>query len=82
MNQTTNRPWEDTSLSDLKRASALMAEMSLEEKVGQLGSIWIGFSIGVEAESDTDNVPAIVEVAQPLSWDETVKHGLGHFTRW
>ena len=81
MNQTNNRPWEDTSLSDLERASALMAEMSLEEKVAQLGSIWIGFNIGVEAESDTDNVPGIVEVAQPLSWDETVKHGLGHFTR-
>jgi beta-glucosidase-like glycosyl hydrolase len=81
MNQLNKRPWEDTSLSDEERAAALMAEMTLEEKVGQLGSIWIGFAIGAQAESDTDNVPAIVEVAQPLPWEETVKHGLGHFTR-
>jgi hypothetical protein len=27
MNQVNDRPWEDTSLSDLERASALMAHM-------------------------------------------------------
>lgn len=81
MSYSTQRPWEDSTLSHFERASLLMAEMSLEEKVGQLGSIWIGFTVGAEAESDTDNVPAIVEVAQPLPWNDTVKHGLGHFTR-
>jgi beta-glucosidase-like glycosyl hydrolase len=79
----TSRPWENTKLSDQERAKLLMAEMTLEEKIGQLGSIWLGFSAGKDSDSgsDADNVPVIVEVSQQLSWDETIKHGLGHFTR-
>jgi beta-glucosidase len=60
-----------------------MKEMTLEEKVGQLGSIWLGFSTSSDGDAplDADNVPVIVEVSQQLSWEETTKHGLGHFTR-
>jgi len=81
--KVSNRPWENTSLSHEERADLLMSEMTLEEKVGQLGSIWIGFNVIAEdgTGSDTDNVPVIVEVSQQLSWEETTKHGLGHFTR-
>ena len=79
----TSRPWEETTKSDLERVEALMDEMTLEEKVGQLGSIWLGFSASSDSEtpSDTDNVPIIVEVSAQLSWEENTKHGLGHFTR-
>ena len=78
-----NRPWENKALTHEERVSLLMSEMTLEEKVGQLGSIWIGFNAVPDDDtgSDADNVPVIVEVSQQLSWDETVKHGLGHFTR-
>jgi len=78
-----NRPWENTALTHEQRVELLMQEMTLEEKVGQLGSIWIGFSAIAEDDkgSDADNVPVIVEVSQQLSWEETTKHGLGHFTR-
>lgn len=79
----TKRPWENPNLSDKERALLLLNEMSLEEKIGQLGSIWLGFSAGKESDSgsDADNVPVIVEVSQQLSWEETTKYGLGHFTR-
>jgi beta-glucosidase len=78
-----DRPWENTALSHEQRVELLMQQMTLEEKVGQLGSIWIGFSAIAEDDkgSDADNVPVIVEVSQQLSWEETTKHGLGHFTR-
>ena len=83
-NPVTSRPWEDKSLSPAERARLLMSAMTLEEKVGQLGSIWVGFNDNeteVEKEGLTDNVPVIVEVSKQLSWEETTKHGLGHFTR-
>lgn len=78
-----NRPWENTSLTHEARVEALMSEMSLEEKVGQLGSIWLGFSTSSDGDAplDADNVPVIVEVSTQLPWEENIKHGLGHFTR-
>lgn len=82
--QITSRPWENEQLSDKDRARLLMAEMSLEEKIGQLGSIWLGFSAAKDGDgvgSDAANAPVIIEVSQQLSWAETIKHGLGHFTR-
>lgn len=80
---TNFRSWEDSSLTNEERVSALMAEMTLEEKVGQLGSIWLGFNAISEdvASTDADNVPVIVEVSQQLSWEDSIRHGLGHFTR-
>ncbi len=78
-----DRPWENVSLTHEERAELLMAAMTLEEKVGQLGSIWDGFNAIPEdgTGSDADNVPVIVEVSKMLSWEDTTKHGLGHFTR-
>lgn len=80
---TNFRSWEVSSLTNEERVSALMAEMTLEEKVGQLGSIWLGFNAISEdvASTDADNVPVIVEVSQQLSWEDSIRHGLGHFTR-
>ena len=36
------RPWQDPTLPVAARVDALLAEMTLEEKVGQLGSRWVG----------------------------------------
>jgi beta-glucosidase-like glycosyl hydrolase len=78
-----NRSWENVSLTPDARVTLLMNEMTLEEKVGQLGSIWLGFSTSSDGDAplDADNVPVIVEVSKQLSWEENTKHGLGHFTR-
>ena len=82
-NPVKHRPWENVSLSLEERVSLLMGEMTIEEKVGQLGSIWLGFSTSTDGDAplDADNVPVIVEVSKQLSWEENTKHGLGHFTR-
>jgi len=80
-----NRPWLDTTKDRQTRLNLLMAEMTLEEKVGQLGSIWLEFNAPREEDSEedhpVDNVPVFAEVAQPLPWEEATKHGLGQFTR-
>ena len=83
LKRTEDRPWENSSLSHAERVDALMREMTLEEKVGQLGSIWLGFSTSTDGDAplDADNVPVIVEVSKQLTWEETTKNGLGHFTR-
>lgn len=33
-------PWNDTTLTDTERAAALLADMSLDERIAQLGSFW------------------------------------------
>ncbi|MQS10478.1 hypothetical protein, partial [Streptomyces alkaliphilus] len=41
-------PWQDTELSAAERAADLLARMTLEERVGQLSSIWPGSDAGGE----------------------------------
>lgn len=75
-------PWTNPDLDSNTRLDLLMAEMTLEEKVGQLGSIWLGFGEHKdESKSQTDNVPVITEVSKQPSWDYVTKFGLGHLTR-
>jgi len=75
-------PWRNPGLDAATRLDLLMSEMTLEEKVGQLGSIWLGFGEHEdESKSQTDNVPVIDEVSKQPSWDYVTKHGLGHLTR-
>lgn len=81
--QIDNR-FRNSDLSDEERVDILMIQMSLEEKVGQLGSIWLGFGESKpdeEKKSQTDNVPVIDEVSKQPSWEDATRHGLGHFTR-
>ena len=40
----TDAPWRDRSLTATERAGALIAELTLEEKIAQLYGIWIGAS--------------------------------------
>src|SRR6187549_2074654 len=87
--------WGDASLSVSKRVEALLAEMTVAEKTGQLGSRWIGnghlHSAGGprdEAAADdpvpTANVAPMQDVfadAGSLSLEDAARGGLGHLTR-
>jgi beta-glucosidase len=81
-------PWQDTTLSIAERVERLLDQMTLEEKVAQLGSRWVGNDMpGDSAEIDqetTHNVAPMQDVfaaAGATSLEEASQHGLGHLTR-
>lgn len=70
--------WHDTSLTASERAQALLDEMTLAEKISQLGSHW-------EDRRDDGAVIApgqdgFRRTARP-HLDDSAAHGLGHLTR-
>ena len=72
------RPWQDTSLSSSQRAAALVAVMTLDEKVGQLVGLWVG------ADASGGGVaPHQAEMtADGLGWStRSSADGLGQLTR-
>ena len=68
--------WHDTSLPPADRARALMSEMTLTEKVQQLGSTWPGAE---DAGGDVAPMQETFKGAQPFA--EAIAQGLGHLTR-
>lgn len=63
------RPWGDPTRPPGERVEALLEEMTLEEKLAQLGSVWVGY----EQEGGT---------ATPAApFEEATRHGIGHLTR-
>ena len=44
--EQVTQPWRDPALPVADRVEALLAEMTLEEKVAQLGSRWVGNDMG------------------------------------
>lgn len=83
------RPWHNTSLPAAERVELLLAELSLEEKVAQLGSRWIGSDRGAR-EADASGTEASTNVAPmedafalsgAVPLPEAARHGLGHLTR-
>jgi beta-glucosidase-like glycosyl hydrolase len=78
--------WQDTALPVADRVDRLLAEMTLEEKVAQLGSRWVGGDTQeAEADPDADRfvtpVPDVIAAAAAASLEEASRHGLGHLTR-
>src|SRR3954470_1327002 len=70
------RSWADAARPLAERVEALLAAMSLDEKLAQLASVWIGAELG------GDNVAPMQEAfANPAPFEEAGAHGLGHFTR-
>ncbi|GAB3397645.1 glycoside hydrolase family 3 N-terminal domain-containing protein [Humibacter soli] len=69
--------WHDSSLSDAERVDALIAEMTLREKVAQLYGVWVASSpVGDDvAPFQHDMSEDAVEL------DELLPHGLGQLTR-
>jgi beta-xylosidase len=89
-------PWQDSERPIEERVELLLAEMSLEEKVAQLGSRWVGndkpesgaaLTSPETPETDSNetlNVAPMQDVfatAGSPSLEEASRHGLGHLTR-
>lgn len=70
-------PWQDATLSTVQRVEALLSAMTLEEKVGQLGSYWAHANVG-----EGDVAPMASEMADgDDDFAATIANGLGHLTR-
>ncbi|WP_119698287.1 glycoside hydrolase family 3 N-terminal domain-containing protein [Microbacterium halotolerans] len=72
--------WRDSGRPVSERVDALMAEMTVEEKVSQLGSAWIRPE---ERDQSVDGNVAPMEdtFSGGVSFDEEIQGGLGHITR-
>lgn len=68
--------WRDPSAAPEARADALLAEMSLEEKIAQLFGVWVGAS----AEGG-DVAPHQHDMEEAVDLDELLPAGLGQLTR-
>jgi beta-glucosidase-like glycosyl hydrolase len=91
--ETTPRRWQDPAVSVAERVDALLSEMTLEEKVAQLGSRWVGNDMHVSEETsaqpaadegDVLNVAPLQDVftaSGTVPFEESSKYGLGHLTR-
>ena len=58
------RPWQDPTLSVADRVELLLPEMTLEEKVAQLGSRWVGNDMAATA---SDYRPRTGDRREPTS---------------
>jgi beta-glucosidase len=68
--------WRDQTLSAAERAESLLAELTVEEKLRQLGSSWPG------SEALDEAVAPLQEThLQAVPFDEAIVGGLGHLTR-
>ncbi|MFC4591491.1 glycoside hydrolase family 3 N-terminal domain-containing protein [Sphaerisporangium corydalis] len=84
------RTWQDPALPVADRVEALLEAMTLEEKVGQLGSRWLGNDMGAEEGAETEEAEGTANVAPMqdvfaasgrVPFEEAIRHGLGHLTR-
>ncbi|MFB9470115.1 glycoside hydrolase family 3 N-terminal domain-containing protein [Nonomuraea salmonea] len=82
------RPWQDPALAVADRVEALLAELTLEEKIGQLGSRWVGNDMSQAEEPEPGAEPLNVAPMQDvfaasgtIPLEEAARHGLGHLTR-
>jgi beta-xylosidase len=82
--------WRDPALSVAERVDALLRELTLEEKVGQLGSRWVGNDMQDAGATEVDDTEEALIVAPmqdvfaasgTVPLDEASKYGLGHLTR-
>ncbi|MFI7421258.1 glycoside hydrolase family 3 N-terminal domain-containing protein [Nonomuraea sp. NPDC049684] len=85
-------PWLDPALPVAERVEALLQELTLEEKVAQLGSRWVGNDMAHEEAAPapdpdgagTHNVAPMQDVfaaSGTVPLGEAARHGLGHLTR-
>ncbi|MDC7123165.1 glycoside hydrolase family 3 C-terminal domain-containing protein [Cellulomonas fimi] len=76
MTDAAQAPWRDTTRSPDERAAALVAAMTVDEKVSQLVGLWVG------ADASGGGVaPHQADMTGDLSWDEVIADGLGQLTR-
>ena len=80
--------WRDPALPVPDRVDALLAEMTLAEKIGQLGSRWIGNDPPASDETDqpAESLPVapspeVLPSSGLTTLEQASRHGLGHLTR-
>jgi beta-xylosidase len=77
--QTDSATWRDPVRPADERVADLLRRMTLEEKIAQLGSIWMG------ASGDGDGVAPMQDqffsLADQVPFEELIKNGLGQLTR-
>ena len=69
-------PWHDRSLDPAARVAALVAVMSLTEKLAQLYGVWVGADTG-----GGDVAPHQHDLDDAVDLDALIEHGLGQLTR-
>ncbi|MFG1883324.1 glycoside hydrolase family 3 N-terminal domain-containing protein [Micromonospora sp. NPDC049102] len=70
-------PWRNTRLSPAERAEALLARMSVEEKIAQLFGVWVGAE--ASGEGVAPHQSDMIDGTPP--WDTIIRYGLGQLTR-
>jgi beta-glucosidase-like glycosyl hydrolase len=81
--------WQDAALPVADRVDALLAAMTLEEKVAQLGSRWVGNDMQAAPPADDElndalNVAPLQDVfaaSGTVPFEQASRHGLGQLTR-
>ncbi|MEN3537143.1 glycoside hydrolase family 3 N-terminal domain-containing protein [Microbispora sp. ZYX-F-249] len=75
-------PWRDAERPLDERVEALLAEMTLEEKVAQLGSVWVDISTA-GSEAASGNVAPLQDLFMKdgADLDDRIRGGVGHLTR-
>ncbi len=76
-----SRSWQDSSRPRDERLSDLLAEMTLEEKVAQLGSAFTGFNFEANLATDQQLVAPFQDAFEETPWDKSILDGLGQITR-
>jgi beta-xylosidase len=71
-------PWQDPERPVTERVADLLGRMTLEEKIAQLGSVWMGSS--GEGDGVAPMQDAFFDDEAP-PFEELIKHGLGQLTR-
>ncbi|WP_434598909.1 beta-glucosidase [Streptomyces sp. A5-4] len=69
-------PWRDATLAPEARADALIAAMTLQEKISQLFGIWVGAS-----DEGAEVAPFQHDMEEAVALDDLLPHGLGQLTR-
>ena len=75
------RPWHDTTLDAPGRAAALLAELTLDEKIAQLGSFWNRPREAPPEDGQHHDVAPMEHAMSQATWREAHRNGLGHLTR-
>ena len=72
----TTHPWHNRTATPAERADALLAELTLDEKVAQLVGIWVG-----AAKDGGDVAPHQHEMDDTIDLEAFLVNGLGQLTR-
>ena len=72
----TSGPWNDAALPVHERVDALVAEMTVAEKVAQLYGVWVGAS-----DDGEDVAPHQHDMDDHIDLDAILPSGLGQLTR-